>query len=229
VQAADQRRSDRVTSPPRTFRRGDVRAAQDLREGDVRRAAPARAAAGTGLATDRGMPSLLRSPWITHLSTLVAGALAVAIIFRPTRTIPPEPAPQKLEAPVRLPPLARDALHGRMLRHGQQLGALFVDAVLLNRAEVARLAGEIYDEPRLARPLAGDALEGQLPDRFFQLQDELRAGAKRLVAAAAVDAPATKLADELGAFTKTCVACHDAYLHDEPPRAAPSPPSAATP
>jgi hypothetical protein len=174
------------------------------------------------------MTSLLRSRWVTHLSTFVAGALAIALIFRPTRTIPPGPE-QTLAPPARLPALAHVALHGRMQRHGQQLGALVVDAVLLNRGEVSRIAGEIYDEPRLARPLPGDALEGQLPERFFQLQDELRAGAKRLVAAAAAESSPAKLADELGTFTKTCVACHDAYLHDVPAVAAPAAPSNPTP
>jgi hypothetical protein len=174
-------------------------------------------AAGTALATAGLMASLLRSPWVSHFSTFVAGALAVALILKPTRTIPPGP---ELGAPTHLPALARGALHGRMQRHGQQLAALVVDAVLLDRGEVSRIAGEIYDEPRLARPLAGDALEGQLPERFFQLQDELRAHAKRLVSAAAADAPTARLADELAGLTKTCVACHDSYLHDAP--AAPS-------
>jgi cytochrome c553 len=167
------------------------------------------------------MSSLLRSPWVSHLSTFVAGALAVALIFKPTHSIPPGP---ELGAPTRLPALARAALHGRMQRHGQQLGTLVVDAVLLDRGEVSRIAGEIYDEPRLARPLPGDALEGQLPERFFQLQDDLRAHAKRLVAAAATDAPTARLSDELAALTKTCVACHDAYLHDA---LAPAPHAAA--
>ena len=163
------------------------------------------------------MPSLTRSGWIASLSTVAAGALAIALILRPTRTIAPGP---ELGTPERLPALAHVALHNRMKRHGEQLGGLVLRAALLDRDGVARIAGEVYDEPRLARPLPGDELEGQLPERFFQLQDELRAGAARLVAAAARGESSAHLADELATFTKTCVACHDAYLHDAPAGAA---------
>lgn len=86
---------------------------------------------------------------------------------------------------------------------------------LLDYEGAARTAGEIYDEPTLGRPLTGDELNGVLPERFFLLQDDLRGGARRLVTAAALP-DNTQLAGELGALTKTCMACHDLYLHWEP-------------
>jgi uncharacterized membrane protein len=154
---------------------------------------------------------------VTHLSTFVAGALAVVLIFRPARTIVPEAS---LGAPERFPAAARVALHQRMLRHGTQLGELMQRVVLLDRESVARIGSEIFDEPTLARPLPGDALEGQLPERFFQAQDALRTASRRLVTAAAGGQSSEALAMELGKLAQTCIACHDAYLHD-PPASAP--------
>jgi hypothetical protein len=75
------------------------------------------------------------------------------------------------------------------------------------------VAGEIYDEPMLARPLGGDELNGMLPDRFFTLQDELRARTRRLVEAV-VRADRAAVGEEFGALTRSCVACHQAYLHE---------------
>ena len=70
-----------------------------------------------------------------------------------------------------------------MARHDVQMRALVSRVVMLDDDGVARAAGEIFDEPALARPVAGDELNGLLPDRFFVLQDELKARSRRLVAA----------------------------------------------
>jgi hypothetical protein len=102
-----------------------------------------------------------------------------------------------------------------MQRHGEQLGTLVSRVVVLDYDGAARAAGEIYDEPALARPITGDELNGVLPARFFVLQDDLRAQARRLVTAAA-RRDSTQLAVEIGALTKSCVSCHDLYLHGAP-------------
>ena len=70
-----------------------------------------------------------------------------------------------------------------MARHDVQMRALLSRVVLLDDDGVARTAGEIFDEPALARPIGGDELNGLLPESFFVLQDELKARARRLVIA----------------------------------------------
>jgi hypothetical protein len=76
---------------------------------------------------------------------------------------------------------------------------------------VARSAGEIFDEPTLARPVTGDELNGLLPERFFELQDALRSQARKVVDAAA-RRDSAQLASGFGELTKTCITCHDVYL-----------------
>src|ERR1700690_82201 len=166
------------------------------------------AAIGTFLALKKVMQNKL----VVATSTLVAGAIAIALILRPSRTIAPPP---ELGAPEHIPPAARAVIRSRMQRHGEQLGALVSRVVLLDYEGVARTAGEIYDEPTLARPLTGDELNGVLPERFFVLQDDLRTEARRLVTAAA-RRDSGQVAGELGVLTKSCIACHDLYLHGAP-------------
>jgi len=149
--------------------------------------------------------------FVIGTSTLVAGAIAVALLLRPARTIPPGP---ELGSPERLSPAVRAVVRTKMNHHGDQLTTLVSRVVLLDYDGIARAAGAIFDEPMLARPTAGDELNAALPERFFQSQDALRVAAKQLVAAAALrDRP--KLAESFAALTKTCLQCHDLYLHGE--------------
>ena len=85
--------------------------------------------------------------------------------------------------------------------------------VLLDDQDVEEAADRILAEPTLARPLTGDAtdLNSLLPARFFVLQDELRAQAKSLKAAAASHDP-THTADAFGQLSRACVSCHQLYL-----------------
>lgn len=152
-----------------------------------------------------------RSQWVAALSTLVAGALAVALVLRPARTLRTGP---ELVMAARLPPVARAALHERMQRHGAQLGELMLSVVLLDRNAVARIGGEVYDEPTLARPLPGDVLEGQIPELFFQSQEALRQQARHLVTVTASGASAGVLSGALATLSMTCITCHDAFLRD---------------
>jgi hypothetical protein len=147
--------------------------------------------------------------FIIGSSTLVAGAVAVALLLRPSRSITPGP---ELAAPERLSPVVRGVVQSKMTRHGQQLTDLITRVVLIDYDGIARVAGAIYDEPSLARPTAGDQLNGALPERFFVYQDALRAEAKALVEIAARrDRP--RLMESFTALTKTCLQCHDLYLH----------------
>ena len=102
-----------------------------------------------------------------------------------------------------------------MRRHAQQLPVLVSEVAVLDYDGVARTAGEIFDEPQIARPLTGDELNGLLPERFFVLQDALRTSAREVVEAAA-RRDSVRLARAFGELTKTCVSCHDVYLHGAP-------------
>jgi hypothetical protein len=144
-------------------------------------------------------------------STLVAFAVAAAIFLRPSRTIPPAP---ELGPPERLSPTLRAVVHTKMNRHGEQLTALVSRVVVLDYDGIARAAGEIFDEPALARPLAGDELNFALPERYFQYQDALRAEAKQLVTTAA-RRDGAGLAGAFSSLVTTCLRCHDLYLRGE--------------
>lgn len=162
----------------------------------------------------------MKSKVVVATSTVVAGAIAIALILRPSHSIAPTP---ELGVPEHIPEAARAVIRSRMQRHGEQLGVLVSRVVVLDYDGAARTAGEIYDEPTLARPLTGDELNGVLPERFFVLQDDLRSQARRMVTAAA-SRDSAQLASDFGALTKSCITCHDLYLHGtpDPHSAAPS-------
>ncbi len=167
----------------------------------------------------------MKNKLVVATSTLVAGAIAIALILRPSRSISPRP---ELGTPEHIPPAARAVIRSRMQRHGEQLGNLVSRVVVLDYDGAARTAGEIYDEPTLARPLTGDELNAVLPERFFVLQDELRGEARRLVAAAA-RRDSAQLSQEFSVLTKTCISCHDLYLHGTADSASGTPPGRQPP
>jgi hypothetical protein len=149
----------------------------------------------------------MKKQLVTASSVLVAGAIAVALILRPSRTITPE-----LPPPGNVPAELRGVIKKRMSRHGAQVNDLITRVVALDFDGSARAAGAIYDEPMLARPIGGDELNNLLPETFFALQDKLHLQSKRVVEAAA-HRDAADLADAFGALARTCVSCHDLYLH----------------
>ena len=146
-------------------------------------------------------------------SVVLATVIGVGLFLRPRPT-----AQDHLAAPASLSAMARQALRTKMVRHGVQMETLVSRVVMLDDDGVARVAGEIFDEPALARPVAGDELNDLLPARFFALQDELKARSRRLVAASTSRDHAA-IADEFGALAKSCVSCHEVYLHGEAPTA----------
>jgi hypothetical protein len=141
-------------------------------------------------------------------AVIIASLIGAAIVLRPRPT-----AHEMLPAPAGIPAIARQVLHTKMARHEGQMRRLLTRVILLDDDGVARAAGEIFDEPSLARPVAGDELNGMLPQRFFVLQDALKAQAQKLVIASQTHDHAA-MADGLAALTRVCVGCHDAYLND---------------
>jgi hypothetical protein len=154
----------------------------------------------------------MRNKLVVATSTLIAGAIAVALILRPARSLVPGP---ELGAPEHISAAARAVIRSKMQRHGAQLVALVSRVVVLDYDGAARAAGEIFDEPTLARPVTGDELNGVLPERFFVLQDSLKTQARQIVEAAA-RRDSARLGETFGALTKSCISCHDAYLHGAP-------------
>jgi hypothetical protein len=145
-------------------------------------------------------------------STVIAGSLVLAVVAGAAVFLRPHPsAKEELARPAAIPPAMLGILKNKMGRHDLQMKALMTRVVLLDDDGVARAAGELFDEPSVARPVAGDELNGLLPERFFVLQDELRTRARQLVAASARHDRAA-VANEFAALSKTCLACHEVYL-----------------
>lgn len=116
-----------------------------------------------------------------------------------------------------LGPLARQLLHRRMERHGDDMVRLVIAVTLLQRDKAQLFASDIANEPRLTRPLPGEReeLNAALPELLFVLQDELRSRAKTLVETARHGDDHAMAAD-LGLLTQTCVACHSVFLKPSP-------------
>jgi len=154
----------------------------------------------------------MKRPFVIASSTFLAGAVALLLFLRPTRSISPGP---ELATPQRIPLAVGEIIRSKMRRHGEQMKTLVSRVVVLDYDGTARVAGEIFDEPALARPIAGDELNGLLPARFFDLQDAMRAQARVMVGAAA-QRNSKAVADSFAALAKSCIGCHDAYVSGSP-------------
>lgn len=137
---------------------------------------------------------------------LALSLFACALLAAPQQT-------QKSPAPQRLSPTARAVLQHRMQGHSRDILQLVRAVVLLEYDRVAKLADSIAEDSNLARPLTGDATElnSQLPERFFKLQDELKASAHEL-SHAAHKRDWEAVSDAYGRMSRTCVRCHQSYL-----------------
>jgi hypothetical protein len=145
-------------------------------------------------------------------STVLIGSLAVAGLVGTAIFLRPSPAGKgELARPTAIPAAMLDVIRTKMGRHDVQMKALFERVILLDDDGVARAAGEIFDEPSLARPITGDELNGVLPERFFVLQDDLRRRARQLVVASGRH-DRTAVANEFAELSKTCIGCHEVYL-----------------
>ena len=125
---------------------------------------------------------------------------------------PGMPAEHHLAPPADLSPTVRRLLHERMGRHAKTMSELVQAVIVLDYPQTERLAHEIGEQPRLARPLSQDATElnSSLPDEFFRLDDQLRSRASLLADAARMRNGA-ELATSFGNLAETCVACHRTY------------------
>jgi hypothetical protein len=147
-------------------------------------------------------------------SNVIIGAVAVsavvglALFLRPQRI-----ARDELNAPGSIPPAAVAILRAKMGHHEAQMTTLLHRVLLLDDDGIGRAAGEIFDEPELARPVLGDELNALLPERFFILQGDVREHARQMAAASARHDRAA-VANEFAALSRACVACHEVYLFE---------------
>lgn len=148
--------------------------------------------------------------WVVISSTVVAIAIAVALLLRPSRSIDPE-----LPLPAHIPPDVRVALKGTMQRHGADMRELIMRLVVLDNDGAARIAGSVYDESTVDQTPEDAHLQRFLPPRFFALKGQLKAEARQIVAAAA-RRDSGALVEHFGALTRTCILCHQTYLFDRP-------------
>lgn len=113
-----------------------------------------------------------------------------------------------------IPDLARSLIRERMHLHGDDMNDLLWAVLFLDYDSMKAISDDLAASPKFARPLSNDELNASIPARFFDLQDQLQEGAKRLAEASAKkdgDGVAVAFAD----ISQTCVRCHSLYL-DEP-------------
>ncbi len=132
-------------------------------------------------------------------------------------TVSQEPwqAPMRLSPPERLPPQARQLVRQRMWQHGSDMSALVWAVFSVDYERAGELAGRIASDAALTRPLSQQASElgGQIPARFFELQDELHRKAGAL-AVSSLTKNAGALSQAYGSLSETCINCHDVYRGD---------------
>jgi hypothetical protein len=123
-------------------------------------------------------------------------------ISTPDRRGPPEP----------LSPVARELLKARMASHARDMGELVSAIMLLDYPSISRHGDAIAADVNLSRPVTGDATElnSSLPEKFFVRQDDLKAGARALAAAARALDP-YQVAAAYGKLSEACVRCHADY------------------
>jgi hypothetical protein len=120
--------------------------------------------------------------------------------------------PERLEPPAHLPEGARLILRNVMGSHAQNMSNLVLAIMQLHYDDISAGAESLAADASLSRPLTGDATElnSLLPPAFFDKQDQLRAQAREL-GAAAQQRNALAVGKSYGRLSETCVGCHAVY------------------
>ena len=157
--------------------------------------------------------------------SLVGAVLFSACATQPNSTQPPQQAqlanavaaPDRATPPEPLSPAAREILKTRMASHARDMGDLVSAIMVLDYARIVQKADAIAADVNLSRPISGDATElnSALPEKFFVRQEELRAGARAL-SAAARDLDPYRVANAYGRLSEGCVRCHADYRPNMP-------------
>lgn len=152
-----------------------------------------------------------------HISVLAAFVLLLASGCKttPESTGGRPPASRFDQGPGgHIPDLARSLIRERMHLHGDDMNDLLWAVLFLDYDSMKAIAQDLAASPRFARPTSDEELNASIPAQFYELQDQLTAGAERLaVAAGERDGP--KVAAAFASVSEACVRCHSLYL-DEP-------------
>jgi hypothetical protein len=117
--------------------------------------------------------------------------------------------------------MARALIRDRMRLHGDDMNDLLWSVMFLDYESMNAISTDIAETPRFARPMGEGAEVNQgIPERFFELQDELQKGAVRL-AEVARQRDGQNVAEAFANVAQTCVQCHSYYLDE--PKSAPQP------
>lgn len=155
--------------------------------------------------------------------TTYAQLLGLSLLLAPLGCKSSSEAPNGRPSPVKrlergpgehIPDLARSLIRERMHLHGDDMNDLLWAVLFLDYDSMKAISDDLAASPKFARPLSDDELNASIPPLFFEYQDQLQAGAKRLSVAAGQkdgDGVAVAFAD----ISQSCVRCHSLYL-DEP-------------
>jgi len=112
-----------------------------------------------------------------------------------------------------LPPLVRKALRDKMARHGDDTTTLLHTTLRLDYPNTDKVITAMLEEGSLARPVPGDPslVNASVPERFFDMQDEMHVAARALRDAARKN-DEEGAATAFGALATSCVRCHAVYL-----------------
>ncbi len=167
--------------------------------------------------TTSGMTTLNRS---TIGFVGLAFLLAAACAGQNAKNQPPQRAqlaqaisqPARRDPPELLSPLVMATLKAGMASHARDMDKLVSAIMLLDYPDIAARAKAIAEDVNLSRPVSRDAseLNASLPEKFFMRQDDLKAAARDLSAAASALNP-YRVADAYGKVSEGCVRCHADY------------------
>jgi len=170
-----------------------------------------------GFVMQYGLPMSRTTAAIASLALLVS--LASCELVPDAQATPTAPeqsehkAIRKLLRDKPFPLEARKILNARMQQHAANMEQLLWSALVLDYPSIEKSAEGIASAPKILRPTAGpqDPLNSLLPERFFDLQDQLYANAGKL-AIAAKQRDDKAIAASFSALGATCMSCHSLYL-----------------
>jgi cytochrome c556 len=118
-----------------------------------------------------------------------------------------------------LPPMARALLVKTMDRHARDMTSLQMAILLLDFETIEEKARELK-RPMFARPVVGPppsgstAINSEIPERFFSLQDQFHASIAQLQEAAHMTS-VSGVTEAYANTVRSCVGCHAAYLYQD--------------
>jgi hypothetical protein len=146
----------------------------------------------------------MRTPLLaTLVAALALPAFAQESIFPNKATVK---AAKQLE-PETLSTESKAFLKGKMKSHIKDMKDLSIAVAILKAAEVQRLAQGIANAPRLDKSMGESS---KLPDRFFELQDELKKNAQAVSDAGKAN-DTNAMLSTYQELIGTCVSCHASF------------------